>query len=62
MSDDPDKQRIARLIEELDELPLEERDAAIAALPYEDRVAVLEAEAQAEEEVLPEDEELGGEG
>ena len=62
MTDDPEADRIARLIAELNELPFEEREAAIAALPHEDRTAVLEAEAEADEEVLPEVEELGGEG
>ena len=62
MTDDPELDRITRLIAELDELPIEDREAAVAALPHEDRTAVLNAEAEAEDEVLPEDEELGGEG
>ena len=61
MSEDPEADRIARLVDQLDELPFEEREAAIAALPHEDRTAVLEAEAQAEQEVLPDEDELGGE-
>lgn len=62
MTDDPKAERIALLIAELDELPFEEREAAVAALSHEDRTAVLEAEAEADEEVLPEVDELGGEG
>ena len=61
MSEDPEADRIARLVAELDELSFEEREAAIAALPHVDRTAVLEAQAQADQEVLPEDDELGGE-
>ena len=49
MSEDPRAERIARLVAELEELPFEEREAAIAALPHEDRTAVLEAEAQADQ-------------
>jgi isopropylmalate/homocitrate/citramalate synthase len=63
MSESPGEDRIARLIAELDELPLDEREAAIAALSDEDREAVREAELEATEEAMPlDDEELGGEG
>jgi hypothetical protein len=63
MSENPGEDRIARLIAELDELPLDEREAAIAALGDEDREAVREAELEATEEAMPlDDEELGGEG
>ena len=61
MSEGPEADRIARLVALLEELPFEEREAAIAALQHEDRTAVLEAEAQADQEVLPEEDELGGE-
>jgi hypothetical protein len=61
MSDDPEADRIALLIAELDELPFDEREAAIAALAPEDRDAVWAAELDQFDEVLPEDdEELGG--
>jgi hypothetical protein len=65
MTDDPEADRIALLIAELDELPLEEREAALAGLSEEDRNAVWAAEAEAVEEaldeVLPDDDgELGG--
>jgi len=53
--------RIALLIEELDALPTDEREAAIAALSEEDRQAVWAAELEAAEEV-EDDDELGGEG
>jgi hypothetical protein len=57
-----DEERIARLVAELEELPFEEREAAIASLSDEDRTAVWDAELKASEAVLPEDdEELGGE-
>lgn len=62
MADDPQQDRIARLLDGLEDMPFEEREAAIAGLPHEDRTAVLNAEAEAEDEVLPEPEELGGEG
>ena len=55
-------ERSRLLLTELEGLPFEEREAAIAAMPHDDRTTVLEAEAEAEQEVLPEDEELGGEG
>ncbi len=62
MTDDPQRDRIARLLAEIEDMPFEERDAFIAGLPHEDRAAVLNAEAEAEDEVLAEPEELGGEG
>ena len=62
MADDPQEDRIARLLAGLEDLPFEEREAIIAGLPHEDRAAILNAEAEAEDEVLPEPEELGGEG
>jgi len=63
MSEDPEAERIARLIAQLDELPPEEREAAIDALSSEDRAAVFEAELEEHEAALPLDEdELGGEG
>jgi hypothetical protein len=62
MSEDPEAERIARLIEELDQLPPEEREAAIEALSIEDRAAVWEAELEESDAALPADaEELGGE-
>jgi len=61
MSDDPEADRIARLIAELDELPFEERETAIAGLPEEDRNAVRAVELDKLDEVLPDDDdELGG--
>ena len=63
MSDDPEAERIARLIAGLKELPFEEREARIAELSEEDRNAVWAVELEAAEEAVPEDdEELGGEG
>jgi isopropylmalate/homocitrate/citramalate synthase len=63
MSDDPEVDRVARLIAELNELPFEEREAAIAKLSETDREAVWATELEQSESVLPEDEdELGGEG
>jgi len=49
--DDPQADRIALLIEELDELPADEREAAVAALSPEDREAVWAAELETAEEV-----------
>jgi hypothetical protein len=60
MSDGPSSERIRRLTEALQSVPFAEREAFIAGLPHEDRTAVLETEAEAAGEVLPEDEELGG--
>jgi hypothetical protein len=57
-----ERDRIAGLLAGLAGMPFEEREAAIAGLPHDDRAAILNAEAEAEDEVLPEDEELGGEG
>jgi len=63
MTDDPEVDRVARLIGELDELPFEEREAAIAKLSEEDREAVWAAKLEQSESALPEnDDELGGEG
>jgi Mg/Co/Ni transporter MgtE len=62
MTNDPQDDRIARLLAALEELPFEEREAFIAGLPQDDRAEILRAEAEASEEVLPAVEELGGEG
>ena len=62
ISNDPQDDRIARLLAALEELPFEEREAFIAGLPQEERAEMLRAEAEASEEVLPAPEELGGEG
>lgn len=62
MTNDAQAERSRLLLTELEGLPFEEREAAIAALPHDDRAAVLNAEAEADQEVLPEPEELGGEG
>jgi signal transduction histidine kinase len=62
MTDGRATERIRRLVEALQAVPFEEREAFIAGLSHEDRTAVLEAEAEIDGEVLPEDEELGGEG
>jgi hypothetical protein len=60
---DPEADRIARLVAELNELPIEEREEAIARLPEHDREAVWELQLEESDEALPEDdEELGGEG
>ena len=54
--------RIALLVAELDELPFEERETAIAALSPGDRDAVWAAELGHLDKVLPDDDdELGGE-
>ena len=55
-----DKDRIARLLAELEDLPPEEREAAIAALSDDDRAAVGDAELEAAE-AAEDDDELGGE-
>jgi hypothetical protein len=62
MTDTADTERIRRLVEALRAVPFDERQAFVAGLSHEDRTAVLEAEAEADGEVLPEVEELGGEG
>jgi hypothetical protein len=61
MSDDPEAERIERLIDELNELPADEREAAIEALSIEDRAAVWKAELEADDAALPLDDELEGE-
>jgi hypothetical protein len=61
MSDDHEAERIARLIDELDELPFEEREEAIASLPELDREAVWARQLEEADDTLPgEEEELGG--
>jgi hypothetical protein len=61
MSDDHEAERIARLIDELDELPFEERDEAMARLPELDREAVWARQLEEADDALPGDEEeLGG--
>jgi hypothetical protein len=55
-----DKDRIPRLLAELEDLPPEEREAAIAALSDDDRAAVPGAELEATE-AAEDDDELGGE-
>ncbi len=58
-----DEDRIDRLVAQVDALPFEEREAFISTLSDDDRAAVWDAQAEAIEEALPEDdEELGGEG
>jgi hypothetical protein len=58
---DPDLERVALLIDELRDLPFEEREARIAELPEEDRIAVWEFELEVAEDAEPEDDdELGG--
>jgi hypothetical protein len=63
MSEDPEAERIARLIDELRELPHDDREAAIEALSIEDRAAVWAAELEESDAAVQEedDEELGGE-
>jgi hypothetical protein len=63
MSDDHAAERIARLIADLGELSVEEREEAIARLPEPDREAVWERQLEVSDEASPDDEEeLGGEG
>ena len=60
MTDDPQDERIARLLADFDELPSEEREKAIAALSDGDRAVVLGAQLEATE-AAEDDAELGGE-
>jgi hypothetical protein len=63
VTDDPQKERIARLVAELEELPFEAREAFLSTLSDEDRASVWEAQLEEVEEVVPDDdEELGGGG
>lgn len=62
MSEDPQAQRIDLLLAELDALPADEREAATAALPEEDREAVWAAELEASDVALPDDDEELGAG
>ena len=60
MTDDPRHERIERLVDELDELPFEERETRIAELPEPDREAVWDAELERSEDAVPDDyEDLG---
>ena len=57
-----DEDRIARLLAGLEDLAFEEREALIASLSEDDRAAVWDAQLEASEAEVPEDdEELGGE-
>jgi hypothetical protein len=61
VTDDPQKERIARLVAELEELPFEAREVFLSTLSDEDRASVWEAQLEEVEEVVPDDdEELGG--
>jgi hypothetical protein len=61
MSENADRERLEQLLVELEELPYEAREAAIAALSDKEREAVWAAELEASVEALPDDdEELGG--
>jgi hypothetical protein len=63
MADDPQGERIRVLLDELEALPFEEREAAIAGLSEEDREIVWASELKTADETLPgADKELGGEG
>lgn len=61
MTEDPERDRIAELLDELTELPFEDREAFLAGLSEADREAVWEAELEASEEAISDDyEDLGG--
>jgi hypothetical protein len=60
MSEDPQHERIEQLVDELEELPYEERESAVSALPEADREAVWETELERSEDAVPDDyEDLG---
>jgi hypothetical protein len=60
MTDDPQRERIAHLLEQLGELPFDERETFLAELSEPDREAVWAAELEAGEEAIPDDyEDLG---
>jgi hypothetical protein len=59
MSDD---EQIARAIDDVEDLPFDEREAAISKLSEVDREAVWAAELEASDNAAPkDDDELGGE-
>ena len=62
MSEDPQRERIARLLDELGDLPFDEREAFVAGLSEEDREALWAAELERSDEALPDDYEELGEG
>ena len=62
MSEHADRERLEQLLVELEALPYEEREAAIAALSEDEREAVWAAELEASDEVLPDDDEELGAG
>jgi hypothetical protein len=62
MTDDPQRDRIARILAELDELSPAEREAALRGLSDEDREAILATELEEGELAVPDEEEAPGPG
>jgi hypothetical protein len=57
MTDDPQHERIARTLAELDELPPAEREAALSELPEGEREAIRAAELEQSELAIPDEDE-----
>jgi hypothetical protein len=57
MTDDPQRERIQRMLADLDELPAAEREAALSGLREEDREAIRAAELEDSELALPDEDE-----
>jgi hypothetical protein len=57
MTDDPQRERIERMLAELDELAPAEREAALGRLPDDDREAIRAAELETSELALPDEDE-----
>jgi hypothetical protein len=61
-TDEPQRERIERMLAALDELPPDEREAALSGLPEDDREAIRTAELEERELALPDEEEAPGPG
>jgi hypothetical protein len=62
MTEDPERERIARMLAELDELSPADREAALTRLSEDDREAVRAAELEESELAIPDEDEEPGAG
>jgi hypothetical protein len=62
MTDDPQRERIARMLAELDDLAPAEREAALIELSRDDREAIRAVELEQRELAVPDEDEEPGPG